>query len=79
MRREDLPRASVPAEAAYNTSRSEWFELRLALLTAEAVARAALAREESRGAHQREDFADTSPELATSRLVGLRGGAVALA
>jgi succinate dehydrogenase / fumarate reductase, flavoprotein subunit len=40
----------------HNMERLDWFDLRSMLLVAEAVTRAALAREESRGAHQREDF-----------------------
>ena len=43
----------------HDPARLDWFDLRQALLVAEAVVLAALAREESRGAHQREDF----PEL----------------
>jgi len=38
----------------------DWMDLRSMRLVAEAVARSALAREESRGAHQREDFPQTS-------------------
>jgi succinate dehydrogenase / fumarate reductase, flavoprotein subunit len=40
----------------YALQRIDWFDLRSMLLTAEAITRAALARTESRGAHQREDF-----------------------
>ena len=46
---------SLP-QSMYNTSLVEWFELRNGLFAAEAVATAALARQESRGAHQRDDF-----------------------
>jgi succinate dehydrogenase/fumarate reductase flavoprotein subunit len=41
---------------AFDTRRLDWFDLRNMLLVAEIVAQAALARTESRGAHQREDF-----------------------
>src|SRR5262249_60075439 len=41
---------------AFDLRRLEWFDLRNMLLVARAVATAALARAESRGAHQREDF-----------------------
>jgi succinate dehydrogenase/fumarate reductase flavoprotein subunit len=47
---------------AFDMRRLEWFDLRNMLLVARAVAEAALARCESRGAHQREDFPDMLPE-----------------
>jgi succinate dehydrogenase/fumarate reductase flavoprotein subunit len=43
----------------FDMRRLEWFDLRNMLLVARTVAEAALARTESRGAHQREDFAET--------------------
>jgi succinate dehydrogenase/fumarate reductase flavoprotein subunit len=78
MRRDELPRAAVSREMRYNTDLLEWFELRGSLLAAEAVTRAALAREESRGAHQREDFPETSSGFGRSRRVALRDDAVEL-
>jgi succinate dehydrogenase/fumarate reductase flavoprotein subunit len=56
MRCSDLDGLTVSAQSTYNTSLVEWLELRNGLLAAEAVASAALARQESRGAHQRDDF-----------------------
>jgi succinate dehydrogenase/fumarate reductase flavoprotein subunit len=41
---------------AHDLARVDWFDLRQALLVAECVIVSALARTESRGAHQREDF-----------------------
>ena len=41
---------------AFDPMRVDWFDLRNMLLAARAVTEAALARTESRGAHQREDF-----------------------
>jgi succinate dehydrogenase/fumarate reductase flavoprotein subunit len=55
----------------FNPTLSDWFELRASLLAAEAVARAALAREESRGAHQREDFPETDTAWARSQRVSM--------
>ena len=56
MRQSDLDELTISAQSNFNTSVVEWFELRNGLLAAEAVATAALARQESRGAHQRDDF-----------------------
>jgi succinate dehydrogenase/fumarate reductase flavoprotein subunit len=76
LRRDALPHAAVAADMRYNTDLMEWFELRLSLLSAEAVARAALLREESRGAHQREDFPETSAAFARNRVVTMTDGRI---
>jgi succinate dehydrogenase / fumarate reductase flavoprotein subunit len=48
--------------------------------TSEAVARAALERTESRGAHTREDFADSDPQLGKKNvIVRKRGGEIGVA
>jgi succinate dehydrogenase/fumarate reductase flavoprotein subunit len=52
---------AVAPGQVFNPTLSDWFELRASLVAAEVVAQAALAREESRGAHQRADFPDTDP------------------
>jgi succinate dehydrogenase/fumarate reductase flavoprotein subunit len=54
----------------------EWFDLRAALLAAEAVTLCALSRTESRGAHQREDRPETDPAQAHSQHLRLRDGAL---
>ena len=74
MRTGDLPRVPVPRDAAFAIERTEWHELRSALLVAEAVAVAALAREESRGAHQRDDFPETSERFRSNQQILERGG-----
>ena len=51
----------------FDLQRLEWFDLRNMLLVARTVAQAALARRESRGAHQREDFPDTKPAWESTR------------
>jgi succinate dehydrogenase/fumarate reductase flavoprotein subunit len=56
MQQVELPCLEVSGESHFNLDMQEWFELRAMLTTAEAVVRSALARTESRGAHQREDF-----------------------
>ena len=73
MRRE-LADLAVSGQAIHNTSLVEWFELRNGLMAAEAVATAALAREESRGAHQRDDFPRTDDRFRRSQRVALADG-----
>jgi succinate dehydrogenase/fumarate reductase flavoprotein subunit len=64
-----LPALAVTPGAHMNPTLADWFELRAGLLAAEAVAAAALARRESRGAHQRTDFPHADPALAGSHIV----------
>jgi succinate dehydrogenase / fumarate reductase flavoprotein subunit len=60
--------------AAFDLERLDWFDLRNMLLVARVVAEAALARSESRGAHQREDFPTTLPQWQVHQRVQLTGG-----
>ena len=62
----------------FDMRRIDWFDLRNMLLVARAVAEAALARVESRGAHQREDYPQQSPDWALNQFVRLRNGRVAI-
>jgi fumarate reductase flavoprotein subunit len=66
-------------ERAFNLTWHDWLNLKSLVLLSRAIATAALAREESRGAHYRADFPATkSPEdLAFSR-VTLAGNEIAL-
>ena len=57
---------------------SGYFEVRSMLITAMAVTRAALFREESRGAHFREDFPEPRLEMAKSLLINLDQGEMKL-
>jgi succinate dehydrogenase / fumarate reductase flavoprotein subunit len=54
----DVERVKAPGTSQYNPGWSTALDLRNLLVTAEAVNRAALIREESRGAHTRIDFED---------------------
>jgi succinate dehydrogenase / fumarate reductase flavoprotein subunit len=63
---------------AFDMVRLDWFDLRNMLLVAHTVARAALARTESRGAHQREDHPGMLPEWRVNQVARLSGGAVGL-
>ena len=70
-----LPRGG---EGRPDLRRLEWFDLRNMLLVARVVAATALAREESRGAHQREDFPATEPAWRVNQTVRWRDGAMTL-
>ena len=56
----------------------DWFDLRNMLTVARVVTQAALARTESRGAHQREDFPGMLPEWRVNQVARLAGGGIAL-
>ena len=74
MQTDDLPNLTVPDEALYNLDLQDWFELRAMLTTAEAVVGSALARNESRGAHQREDFPDSDESLLKNQVMEMSNG-----
>jgi succinate dehydrogenase / fumarate reductase, flavoprotein subunit len=63
---------------AFDLRRLEWFDLRNMLLVARAVTMAALARRESRGAHQREDFPGMLPHWRVNQVVRLGSDGLAL-
>ena len=62
----------------FDMQRVDWLDLRNMVLVARSVVQSALARDESRGAHQREDHEVTRPEWQVNQLVRLRGGDVTL-
>src|SRR5664279_3594358 len=62
----------------FDMRRIDWFDLRNMLLVARSVAEAALARTETRGAQQREDYPQVSPQWEFNQFVGLRDGRVVL-
>jgi succinate dehydrogenase/fumarate reductase flavoprotein subunit len=74
MQRRDLPELSVGTERQFNLGLQDWFELRAMLVTGEAVARCALERAESRGAHQREDFPIADYRLLKNQVAELKDG-----
>jgi succinate dehydrogenase / fumarate reductase flavoprotein subunit len=63
---------------AFDMVRLDWFDLRNMMLVAHTVAKAALARTESRGAHQREDYPGMLPEWRVNQVVRLAGRTVSL-
>ena len=77
--RDCLSEVAIAPGRAFNPTVADWFELRASLAAAEAVAHAALAREESRGAHQREDFPEIDPAWAHPQYVRMtRDGTLAV-
>ena len=76
MRADELRRVPVPSNPAFVIELTDRYELRSALLVGEAVTVAALAREESRGAHQRDDFPEASERLRANQEVVDRSGAL---
>jgi succinate dehydrogenase/fumarate reductase flavoprotein subunit len=74
----ERPPRFAGAATAFDLQRLEWFDLRNMLIVARAVAQSALARTESRGAHQREDFPKLLPAWRRHQRVRLAGGALQL-
>jgi fumarate reductase flavoprotein subunit len=76
-----LDRTSVAGDSlAFNLTWHDWLNLESLILVSRAITAASLAREESRGAHFRRDFPETSPadgDLAFTK-VSLSGSRIAL-
>ena len=68
-----FPDAPPGTPAAFDTERLDWFDLRNMTLVARSVIEAALARTESRGAHQREDYPGLSDDWTRNQFVTLAG------
>ena len=77
MRRDELPRVRIGSERRFNADLHDAFELRAMLTTAEAIVRSALARQESRGAHQREDFSASAEALLKNQVIQSNGDELA--
>jgi succinate dehydrogenase / fumarate reductase flavoprotein subunit len=68
----ELGEAPPPAAGGYDMARLDWYDLRNMLLVARCVAEAAIARKESRGAHQREDLPGMLPEWEANQVIEWR-------
>ncbi|MDA1099548.1 MAG: FAD-binding protein [Proteobacteria bacterium] len=73
-----LPEMPTGASAAFNQQLADWFGLRNMLLVAKSIATAALARTESRGAHQREDFPGLDEAWTHNQVIRLAGDEIQL-
>src|SRR3954447_13201113 len=71
----DIP---ISSQAAFDPVLIGWFDLRNMLLVAESVALTALARTESRGAHQREDHPGLEDNWCINQIVRLSNRAIDL-
>jgi succinate dehydrogenase/fumarate reductase flavoprotein subunit len=74
MQEEELPNLRLAQGSTFNLDVQDWFELRAMLAAAETVVSAALARCESRGAHQREDFPDGDESWLKNQVIELEAG-----
>ena len=72
----DLGERPFGDRAPFDMQRIDWLDLRNMVLVARTVARAALRRVESRGAHQREDFPGLLPHWRVNQVVRWRDGAL---
>ena len=72
--RDDMP--AQPPASTFASALVDWHELNVALIVAETVTCTALARRESRGSHQREDFPAMESSLAVNQLVSMENGHV---
>jgi succinate dehydrogenase flavoprotein subunit len=74
MQKKDLSRLNIGGARQFNLDLQDGFELRAMLATAETVVRSALARTESRGAHQREDFPAPNDAYLQNQVLELKDG-----
>ncbi len=65
----ELPAMKPPAGTAYDTALADWIDLSVMLDVAGHVARSALSRTESRGAHQREDYPGMDPAWQKNQVI----------
>ncbi len=62
----------------FDGERLDWFDARNMLMVAETVAQAALSRGKSRGAHQRDDFAEPDEHWRVNQVLRLDGARIAI-
>ena len=70
----EIGQSPVSSATPFDTVLVDWLDLRNMLLVAHSVTLAALARTESRGAHQREDHPALDENWSVNQLISLSGG-----
>ena len=78
LRHDVLPRLPIAPNQPFNMDLQDWLSLRSMLDSAETVTLAALYRQESRGAHQREDFPDQDPAWEENQVLSLEGDSLTI-
>lgn len=71
---QQVPGVAVPGGARYNLAWQDWLNLQNMAAVARLIARSALARQESRGSHYRQDFPRPDPRWLVTVLVQARPG-----
>jgi succinate dehydrogenase/fumarate reductase flavoprotein subunit len=70
----DIGQSPLSSATPFDTVLVDWLDLRNMLLVAHSVTLAALARTESRGAHQREDHPALDENWSVNQRLSLSGG-----
>jgi succinate dehydrogenase / fumarate reductase flavoprotein subunit len=76
--KDDIGDTPISSEAAFDPVLVDWLDLRNMLQVAQSVAVPALARTESRGAHQRDDHLGLEDSWCVNQVVNLSDGAISL-
>ena len=74
MKKDIFPNLEPYSGNVFNTSLTDWLDVRNSLLCAEAICLAANEREESRGAHQMEDIPLKSDKFTKNQIISMIDG-----